>query len=248
MNMKPGEWVIINGGLDCIATTCGVTPQAQKTGTSPSPTSTGSPRSGFVMSEMPMASGSPTWMGAPWTEGNLEVTWTALTTLSCGTALMLTTVGPENTPAAARIDGGDEHGDVPSGLNVGQGDAGAYQGVLEGEAAPQQEGDHVAGPEVGDALRLVHHLTPLVDLIPGQVAREIGTGGRDGRLDRARLHNLDEGTWLGVPLAEEEEVEGLLLRQHDEVRLHVSGSESRGRPDQGAFPEHASQLGRAGGL
>ena len=38
-------------------------------------------------------------MGAPWTEGNLEVTWTALTTLSCGTALMLTTVGPENTPA-----------------------------------------------------------------------------------------------------------------------------------------------------
>src|SRR5215469_7840998 len=42
-NMMPGSWVIINSGHDSSATACGVTPQAQKTGTSPGRISTGSP-------------------------------------------------------------------------------------------------------------------------------------------------------------------------------------------------------------
>ena len=33
--MIPGSWVIISSGRDSSATACGVTPQAQKTGTSP---------------------------------------------------------------------------------------------------------------------------------------------------------------------------------------------------------------------
>ena len=45
-NICPGLCVIRNGGLDSIATACGVTPQAQKTGTSPGRISTGSPKSG----------------------------------------------------------------------------------------------------------------------------------------------------------------------------------------------------------
>jgi hypothetical protein len=42
-NMIPGSWVIISSGRDSSATACGVTPQAQKTGTSPGRISTGSP-------------------------------------------------------------------------------------------------------------------------------------------------------------------------------------------------------------
>jgi hypothetical protein len=43
MNMYPGEWEIIRGGFDLSATAWGVTPHAQKTGTSSFLISTGSP-------------------------------------------------------------------------------------------------------------------------------------------------------------------------------------------------------------
>lgn len=57
MNIWPGAWVIMNSGLTAMATACGVTPHAQKTGTSPGRISEGSPKSGLSMSWMPMASG-----------------------------------------------------------------------------------------------------------------------------------------------------------------------------------------------
>ena len=41
--MWPGAWVIISSGRLATAAAWGVTPQAQKTGISPSRTSTGSP-------------------------------------------------------------------------------------------------------------------------------------------------------------------------------------------------------------
>ena len=52
---------------------CGVTPQAQNTGTSPAATATGSPKSGASRSVMPSAAGSPTCTGAPCTAGYREV-------------------------------------------------------------------------------------------------------------------------------------------------------------------------------
>jgi hypothetical protein len=52
-----------------MATACGVTPQAQKTGTSPAMTGTESPQSGASMSRIPNASGAPAWTGAPCTDG-----------------------------------------------------------------------------------------------------------------------------------------------------------------------------------
>ncbi len=42
-NMCPGAWVMSSGTRAATATACGVTPQAQKTGTSPARTSVGSP-------------------------------------------------------------------------------------------------------------------------------------------------------------------------------------------------------------
>ena len=58
-----------NSGFACITTACGVTPHAQNTGTSPGLKSTGSPKSGRVMSAMPIAAGSPMWTGVPWALG-----------------------------------------------------------------------------------------------------------------------------------------------------------------------------------
>ncbi len=64
-------------GFALVTTTCGVIPQAQKTGTSPSSMTGGSPYSGFMMSAMPMAAGSPKCTGEPWVSGKRLVTSTA---------------------------------------------------------------------------------------------------------------------------------------------------------------------------
>ena len=43
MNICPGACVMTNGGFECMTTFCGVTPQGQNTGTSPSRMVTASP-------------------------------------------------------------------------------------------------------------------------------------------------------------------------------------------------------------
>lgn len=60
-----GRCDINNGSFASIAVFCGVTPQAQNTGTSPSSNGTASPQSGFKMSAMPICAGSPTCTGPP---------------------------------------------------------------------------------------------------------------------------------------------------------------------------------------
>ena len=101
-NMCPGAWVIISGGFDAIATACGVTPQAQNTGTSDELCGDqASPKSGFMGSDTPIPSGLPTCTGAPCVLGNLVVACTALTTFSWGIQRIDTTIGPEKGPAGA---------------------------------------------------------------------------------------------------------------------------------------------------
>ena len=51
------------------------------------------------MSVIPMSRGVPICIGAPWVDGNRDVTCTARTTCSRFTGRMLTTIGPENMPA-----------------------------------------------------------------------------------------------------------------------------------------------------
>ena len=53
-----------------MTTACGVTPQAQKTGISPGLIGTGVAEIGAAeMSRMPIAAGSPRWIGVPWARG-----------------------------------------------------------------------------------------------------------------------------------------------------------------------------------
>src|ERR671916_666229 len=97
--MCPGAWVIANGGREAMSAACGVTPQAQNTGTSPSANSTGSPKSGAPRSAMPRASGTPTCTGAPCTCCIRAVTCTAAATSSPGPGRIDTTSGPDSRPA-----------------------------------------------------------------------------------------------------------------------------------------------------
>src|SRR5436309_2623463 len=108
MNLCPGLCVIMNGGLDASATAWGVTPHAQKTGTSPRANSCASPQSGRVMSVMPMAAGSPTCTGAPWAPGNRALAVTAVASCAAG-------IGPAEPQESVRVIP-REHGEL--GLDV----------------------------------------------------------------------------------------------------------------------------------
>ena len=93
MNMCPGLCVIMNGGRDASATAWGVTPHAQKTGTSPRANSCASPQSGRAMSATPMAAGSPTCTGAPWAPGNRALAVTAFASCVAAIGRIETTIG-----------------------------------------------------------------------------------------------------------------------------------------------------------
>src|SRR3954452_8521991 len=74
MKLCAGACAMKNGSLAFSAALCGVTPQAQNTGTMPGGTGgTGPPNSGSLRSA-PITAGSPRWIGAPWLNGNLDVT------------------------------------------------------------------------------------------------------------------------------------------------------------------------------
>src|SRR6266511_5690171 len=89
----------MNAGLEARATACGVTPQAQNTGTSFGRIPTKSPQSGLVTSAMPMAGGSPMWIGAPWALGNRAEAVTAFESIEVGMGRMETTIGQWKRPA-----------------------------------------------------------------------------------------------------------------------------------------------------
>ena len=107
--MWPGAWVIISDGRLAAATACGVTPQAQKTGTSPSRISTGSPNCGSARSAIPSVSGSPMCTGAPWTAVKRLVISVARIAWRGVIGRIETTSGPAKRPAGSAGDGGRVH-------------------------------------------------------------------------------------------------------------------------------------------
>src|SRR6185295_15967256 len=99
MKLCAGAWAMKNGSLAFSAALCGVTPQAQNTGTIPGGVGgTGPPNNGSFRSA-PIAEGSPRWIGAPWLNGNRHVTSVAV--LACGAVSqrMVTIMSPRNGPA-----------------------------------------------------------------------------------------------------------------------------------------------------
>ena len=92
---------------------------------------------------------------------------------------------------------------------------------LKGEAAAEQEGDHVPAPVIGDILRLLDQASALVDAVAGKVGSQVGPRRGDDRLGGTGLGHLHYRTRTRVAHAELQEVEGVLLRQRHEVRLCV---------------------------
>ena len=69
MKLCAGACAMKSGSRAFSAALCGVTPQAQNTGTMPRGIGgTGGPNSGASRSA-PIAAGSPIWIGAPWLNG-----------------------------------------------------------------------------------------------------------------------------------------------------------------------------------
>src|SRR3972149_2677577 len=104
---------------------------------------TASPNSGFPRSRIPRAAGSPTCTGAPWTAGKRPLIWTARGTRGAGMGRIVTTRGPLKAPAG--------------------GTPGLEEPGLEGEAAPQEEGDEIRCPDIPKVRHLPIELPVPVD-------------------------------------------------------------------------------------
>jgi len=94
MKPCPGEWVIIRSILAASVPAWGVTPQAQKTGTSPAGRGGTGPQKIGCYKSAPMWPGSPTWSGAPWLKGNRDVTWVAVMAWAGVSQRIVTTMLP----------------------------------------------------------------------------------------------------------------------------------------------------------
>ena len=144
--------------------------------TSPGRTGTGSPQSGPARSAMPIASGAPTWTGAPCTAGNRADICTAFATSVPGIGRIDTTIGPWNTPAGRHCTDVRYMGTVHPHSRCRSVHPGLKHDVLEREAASQEKPNEIVGPIRLDRPRLIDELPMPIDAVPRQVGAQIGIG------------------------------------------------------------------------
>jgi hypothetical protein len=131
-------------------------------------------------------------------------------------------------PARRRAgDVGAVHRHVALLHDVAQRDAGLLQRRFEREAAADQETHEVGLPQRGDLRALLDELAVAVDAVAGDVGSDVRPG-RAQHLPRAGRHHLDQRARLGVALAEQQEVEGVGLRDDHQVGLDAAGRVSGG--------------------
>src|SRR5690606_14625556 len=229
--MWPGAWVIANGGLEAMSAACGVTPQAQNTGTSPSSKSIASPKSGSATSTIPRPAGSPTCTGAPCTAGIRPVTCTAVGTSAAGTGRIDTTSSPDSRPAGRHCRFVRNMATFRPCSMLAHRDAGVDQGALEAERAADEERHEVIGPQVRDLRHLLDQLAVPPYAIERQVRAKVCVRGELGAR-RAGLGDIEQRHRLRVALAEQQHVPGPVARHDDEVRLGDAGRVTAGRQDR----------------
>src|SRR5581483_4194403 len=88
----------------------------------------------------------------------------------------------------------------------------------------------------------------LVDPVARDVGAEIGARRDAHRLRGADVGHLDQRAGARVALAEEQEIVGLLLRQHRQVGLHVAGGQARGDAGQAAGADVGADLLRVSSI
>ena len=115
----------------------------------------------------------------------------------------------------------DEHRHQGASFHVSHADSCVDQGVLEGQAATEQEGDEIVAPEVADFPPLLDELTPTVNAVTRQIGAEVSAWGGTGGLRVARRRDLDERAGLGVAGAESSKLDSRLLWEDDQVCLLI---------------------------
>ena len=222
MNICPGACVKASPGFACIITACGVTPQAQNTGTSPAATGTASPKSGRCTSRMPRAAGSPTWTGAPCTAGKRLVICTARTTSCAGQRAHTDhqrTV--EHTGGFTRTIG-NEHGNIHAQFDVPHVHTGIHQGMFKGKTTPEKETDEIVPPIGPEIIDLLNECTISVHTITWNVRTDVGAWRKLPWFGIARVKHFKEWTGLRVALAKEQKIIGQGSRHHCQVGLRIA--------------------------
>ena len=215
-NMMPGSCVIMNSGRVSSATACGVTPQAQKTGTSPRCIGDG------------VSVGWSTKIGNAYLFRAADMKRRAVCMriasrqlanqldLSIGDRAHRHHGGSVETTGRTTSNIGHEHRDGSIALHVAHADARLDQGVVEGMAATHQESDEVVPPEVADFLALLDQFAVAVDPVAADVGSKVGAWRRARGLRIAGWRDLDEGAGFGIARAESGELRGGLLGKDDQ--------------------------------
>ncbi len=106
-----------------------------------------------------------------------------------------------------------------AGDRAGGGTNSAQQGKLEGEGAPEQEGDEVRPPVRGDVRGLFHEDAFSEDAVQRQVGAEVRPRRCVLGLRIPGIADVEDGAGLGVALSEEEKVVSEIAGENHEVGL-----------------------------
>ena len=227
-NMYPGLCVSRSDGFASIATACGVTPHAQKTGISPGRISTGSPKSGW-RSLMPMAAGSPKWIGVPCARGNraqMRVAGNGLRRRQWPHRHDHRTMKNAGRLARdVRADTSAHCSSVRRGAPVRRLAAGRFSKVNE---QPMQKPTRSGA--TSDASRLApRQVRRAIDAIARQIGAQIGARRHRAWLRRARLPSRPAGGMASDCAGRTAESRTPVARHDDQIGLHVAQCESRRR-------------------
>src|SRR5215471_1883825 len=147
---------------------------------------------------------------------------------------------------AARRKAGEarnEHRHHGAALHISHTDPRLDEGMLEREAAAEEEGHKIVPPEVSDVAPLLGQLALAVDAVARHIGAKICTRRGAGWLWVARWRDLNDRTGRGVAGTEGGELDGRLLRKNDHVGLLIGRAVPGGGPAPFAAARSGSQFG-----
>ena len=123
-------------------------------------------------------------------------------------------------------------------------DAGSFEGLVKGNARPDEEGHQPGFPKMRDAGFIPHPAALPINGVLRQIGAQIGTRCEAARLRITRVRDLKNGTRARVALTIDEEVIGQRLAHDNQIALHKARREAMGRPNVPAFANRKARLQR----
>ena len=218
-----------SGGFAFAATLWGVTPQAQNTGSSSSLTTTGSPKSGLERFLTPICRGNPIWIGAPWTRYR-DVTCIARMASAGRNGRIETTSFPENRGVGLVSIEVTVHRHVQALFVMPDPQPSLNESLLEGEGAADRERHQIIPPERQKIGRFLSNDSVPEHLILRSIRPDVHIDAQRRKDWIARIGDGEDRAWLGVHLAEQQELAGPVSRQNCQICLHAARGETRRLP------------------